>query len=119
MTYNEPSRFLTEIPIQHLDNTANLSSITSEARMPMGPPAARISGNFKRPQINNQPVIDPKDFKPDPSDNIRSGMQVLHLKFGKGKVISIDNGIANIHFRGIDNPDKKIMLKFAKLQILE
>jgi DNA helicase-2/ATP-dependent DNA helicase PcrA len=119
MTYNEPSRFLAEIPVHHLDNTANLSNITSQARIPMGPPAARISGNFKRHQNNNQPVIDPKDFKPDPSENIRSGMQVLHLKFGKGKVISIDNGIANIHFKSIDNPDKKIMLKFAKLQILE
>ena len=120
MTYNEPSRFLTEIPPIHLDNTANLRSVSSQSREPMGPPAARVSGHFKRRQAApSQPVIDPKDFKPSPSADIAAGMYVLHLKFGKGKVVHVDNGVAQIHFKGVANPDKKIMLKFAKLQILE
>ncbi|MEM1216151.1 MAG: UvrD-helicase domain-containing protein [Bacteroidota bacterium] len=121
MTYNAPSRFLTEIPVQHVENTANLSATTSHARTPMGPPAARVSGNFSRSRGRGpaQPVIDPKDFNPSPSDKIQAGMLVLHLKFGKGKVVHIDNGIAHIRFNQTSNPDKKIMLKFAKLQILE
>ncbi len=120
MSYNEPSRFLTEIPAHHVTNTANLSSVSNDARTPMGPPAARVTGHFKRNQAGPlKPVIDPKDFKPSPNDQIRAGMIVLHLKFGKGKVVHIDNGIAQIHFKGISNPEKKIMLKFAKLQILE
>lgn len=50
-------------------------------------------------------------------------MRVLHLKFGTGKVLHIDGGrdnrVATIFFEGIDNPQRRIMLKFAKLQILD
>jgi DNA helicase-2/ATP-dependent DNA helicase PcrA len=49
-------------------------------------------------------------------------MTVLHLKFGEGKVINVDGGkgnrVATIHFKNVDNPQRRIMLKFAKLQIL-
>lgn len=52
---------------------------------------------------------------------LEAGMQVLHEKFNEGKVISVEgsgeNKIANIFFEGVGN--KKIMLRFAKLQILE
>jgi DNA helicase-2/ATP-dependent DNA helicase PcrA len=50
-------------------------------------------------------------------------MKVLHLKFGEGKVLSIEGGDANrvatIFFRELDNPQRRIMLKYAKLQILD
>lgn len=119
MTYNEPSRFLTEIPTHHIENTANLGSSSSQARVPTEPSMARVSGNFQRPNAPLAPVIDPKDFHPSPTEQIQAGMHVLHLKFGRGKVVHIDSGIAHIHFKGVDSPDKKIMLKFAKLQIVE
>ena len=49
-------------------------------------------------------------------------MKVLHLKFGEGKVLSVDgyndSKVATIFFQGINNPQRRIMLKFAKLQIL-
>lgn len=52
---------------------------------------------------------------------LQAGMQVLHEKFNAGKVISVEgsgeNRIATIFFDGVGN--KKIMLKFAKLQIIE
>ncbi len=52
---------------------------------------------------------------------LQVGMKVLHEKFSEGKVVSLegngDNKIATIFFDGIGN--KKIMLKFAKLQIVE
>lgn len=51
---------------------------------------------------------------------LQVGMKVLHEKFQEGKVLSMegsgDNRIATIFFEGAGN--KKIMLKFAKLQIL-
>jgi len=120
MSYNEPSRFLNEIPTQHLDHAATLSNNTiNTGPVNTGPPAARVSGFFRTTANATVPGIDPKDFKPSPNDQIKPGMVVLHLKFGKGKVIHIDGGIAHIHFNAVDNPDKKIMLKFAKLQILE
>ncbi|MEZ4985260.1 MAG: 3'-5' exonuclease [Saprospiraceae bacterium] len=43
--FNEPSRFLKEVPLQHLDDSANLSAASSRARTPIEP-AARISGHF-------------------------------------------------------------------------
>jgi len=61
--------------------------------------------------------VDPKTFQPSPSVNIREGMEVIHLKFDKGKVNKIDGGkgnkIATIVFPAVDNPERRIMLKFA------
>jgi DNA helicase II / ATP-dependent DNA helicase PcrA len=52
---------------------------------------------------------------------LQPGMKVTHEKFLQGKVVSIegsgDNKIATIFFETVGN--KKIMLKFAKLQIVE
>ena len=52
---------------------------------------------------------------------LQTGMHVIHEKFNQGKVLSIegagDNKIATIFFEGVGN--KKIMLKFSKLQIVE
>ena len=53
--------------------------------------------------------------------DLEAGMQVIHEKFNQGKVISVEGGgenrIATIYFETVGN--KKIMLKFAKLQIVE
>ena len=66
---------------------------------------------------------DPATFKPSPPDSIQPGMKVLHLRFGEGKVISVDGSrdkrVATIFFPELDSDaQKRIMLKFAKLQIL-
>jgi len=47
-------------------------------------------------------------------------MEVIHLKFGQGKVMSVDDRlVATIVFEGLDDtPEKRIMLQFAKLQIV-
>jgi DNA helicase II / ATP-dependent DNA helicase PcrA len=106
--YNEPSRFLEEIEPDHFDQHAEIK------------PTATVSGFFKKPIAT--PLIDPATFKPSPSHLIKTGIEVLHLKFGKGLVKKIDGGpdnrVATIYFDEIDQPEKRIMLKFAKLQIL-
>ncbi len=116
----EPSRFLEEIPHQHVESTA---SIRSHSREPE-PQTAKVTGNFVHKQ--SQPVIkiDPTQFKPTPTEQISVGQNVLHLKFGEGKVVSMegnkDNPIATIHFKDMSEPKKRrIMLKYAKLQVLE
>ncbi|MEN0006707.1 MAG: UvrD-helicase domain-containing protein [Bacteroidota bacterium] len=129
MRYNEPSRFLAEIPRQHLESTGVIGGrFARETNSGGGSGNGRssISGNFKRKLPNKSasaPKVDPKTFKPSPSETIAPGMHVLHLKFGKGEVMSIDGGkanrIATIKFEGIDNPERRIMLKFAKLQIVD
>ena len=86
--------------------------------------SSRVMGNFSRSRERQQTKLmaDPKTFKASPKEAIQSGVRVLHLKFGEGKVISIDgspgNRVATIYFQGIDNPERRIMLKFAKLQVL-
>ena len=120
MRYNQASRFLEEISVNHLDSTSSMRSRpTSESFT-----GAKVMGNFKRKSSTNTGLmIDPKGFKPSPSSDIQTGMVVLHLKFGEGKVISIDGGqdnrVATIFFKNVDNPQRRIMLKFAKLQIIE
>jgi len=50
-------------------------------------------------------------------------MKVLHMKFGEGRIVSIDGPtdgrIAKILFEGIDDPERRIVLKYSKLQIIE
>jgi DNA helicase-2/ATP-dependent DNA helicase PcrA len=119
MQYNEPSRFLEEVPGKFVDAGGMQSRNTK-----VEPPTikgASVSGNFKRKALSNR--VDPKNFSPSPSSDIQTGMKVLHLKFGEGKVLSIEGGavnrVATIFFRELDNPQRRIMLKYAKLQILD
>ena len=113
--YNDPSRFLEEVPAENVDSIIPLKSKPS-----FGTP--KVLGNFKTLQSKSQlPKIDVTDFVPNDPTEIEEGMTVMHMKFGSGKVLKIDErNVATIYFEDIfDNPEKRIMLKFAKLQILE
>ena len=121
MRYNKPSRFLEEIPVKHLESTHSLKRAMSES----GNTGSKVIGNFsrKRSRAAAPPAIDPATFKPSPSTDIQAGMKVAHMRFGEGKVLNIDgasdNRVATIFFKGVDNPQRRIMLRFAKLQILD
>lgn len=121
MRYNEPSRFLGELPRNSIESTNFVRSSGSSSETISGGRSS-VRGNFARNRPQVTPAIDPKDFHPSPSEKIQTGMKVLHLKFGEGKVINIDGGkgnrVATIFFKDLDNPERRIMLKFAKLQIL-
>ncbi len=119
MKHYEPSRFLDEIPMESTDALGGLKMVRRESNAPQ---TARVTGNFSRtttPQLS----INTADFKAAKPEEIEIGNKVLHLKFGEGKVVAIegakDNRIATIHFKELtEQPQRKIMLKFAKLQIL-
>ncbi len=121
MVYNKPSRFLEEINPQHVDGV-----VSSRGRqVSAGGNRSGVSGLFKPRSSANQavPVVNPKDFKPNAPTEIQAGMKVLHMKFGEGKVLAIDGAndgrVATIFFKDLDDgTQKRIMLKFAKLQIL-
>ncbi len=126
MRFNDPSRFLEEISEDNIDNISIMKSSgpgkSSSGRSGFGEP--KLLGNFKRlaPTKTNLALqMDPKDFKVSPASSIKEGMNVLHLKFGKGVVKSVDNrNVATIYFSGVrDTPEKRIMLQYAKLQIIE
>ncbi len=118
---NEPSRFLGEIPGKFVESTSALNFARHDDE-----PAPRASGvqgiplrKTKQPVIN----IDPADFQPSAPEAIKAGQRVLHLKFGEGTVCSIDghkdNLVAVVKFDAdAGMPDRRLMLRFAKLQIL-
>lgn len=118
LNYCEPSRFLKEVPEDivshhgdikrpqiHQNNSAGKSIFPRPTTAPL----------TKAPAKNTD-----EPFIPDDVANLQNGAEVLHEKFGEGKVISIEgsgaNKIAGIHFGSFGV--KKIMLKFAKLKIL-
>lgn len=124
MRFNDPSRFLEEISEDSIDAISSIKRNTGgmgeSSGGGLGQP--KLLGNFKK--ISRAPkalAIDPKDFNPSPSEQIKVGMKVLHMKFGEGKVLSIDDRfVATINFESLtDNAEKRIMLQFAKLQILD
>lgn len=116
--FNDMSRFLEEISDANVDA---LQSIKKNSAPVFGTPK-KLQGNFKKLGAAKPALaMDPKDFAPSPSHTIKEGMQVLHLKFGRGKVAAIDErDVATIIFESLnDNQEKRIMLKYAKLQIVD
>ncbi|HFA47972.1 MAG TPA: ATP-dependent DNA helicase [Bacteroidetes bacterium] len=129
--FNSPSRFLNEIEMEHLDTASPIGSKSRAAfgriEQMMGGPQERqssgVKGHFKRRAPQPSFHVDPKDFKPSPASEIQAGTKVLHLKFGEGKVTSIDGTrdkrVATIFFDGLaTEKEKRIMLRFAKLQVV-
>ncbi|MEM6396886.1 MAG: UvrD-helicase domain-containing protein [Bacteroidota bacterium] len=129
MTMNEPSRFLTELPpdavtdlggrTRRTDSMDTATSEKSRAKI-----TGLISPRMRRGTAKTfKPKVDPKTFKPSPVEEIQPGVNVLHLKFGEGKVVKLDGGddnrIATIHFSDLPQPEKRIMLRFAKLQVVD
>jgi DNA helicase-2/ATP-dependent DNA helicase PcrA len=115
----EPSRFIEEIQPERMEIDKNNNRNAVFNLMDEGP-------SFKNKWVGNKPkytnqVIE--NFTASPSDSIQSGMVVIHQKFGRGKVINIEgnkeNRVATILFQEIENPQRKIILKFAKLQIVD
>ena len=113
--YNDPSRFLEEIDEIHFESTVERrKQVFKEPRL-----LADRPGRKK----DFEPRVNPADFKPSPSEQLAEGMQVLHLQFGSGRILNIDgardNKVATIHFDQGDDSERRIMLRFAKLQIVD
>ena len=61
------------------------------------------------------------DFAPSDTSNLQAGQKVEHQKFGFGEVMKMEgaahNPMATVKFD--NNGEKKIMLNYAKLRIVE
>jgi DNA helicase-2/ATP-dependent DNA helicase PcrA len=145
---NEPSRFISELPEEHIDrsyagggfrNQAGMTSSPSERMRGWGNNSS--SGQFDRggffgePKKTNerpgylpvQPAV-PKpvahqpsaDFKPSDTSDLKAGQKVEHQKFGFGEVLKMEGAAHNpIATIKFDlNGEKKIMLNYAKLRIV-
>jgi DNA helicase II / ATP-dependent DNA helicase PcrA len=145
---NEPSRFINELPEDHLDRSyagggfRNQSSGGPSAQERMrgwggsGSATPQNRTYFNEPKKQSEkptylpvqpPVSKPvahqpsADFRPSDTTDLKAGQQVEHQKFGFGEVLKMEgaahNPIATIKFKL--NGEKKIMLNYAKLRIVE
>ena len=104
LNYCEPSRFLMEIP-------ENVVSYHGDLKKPKAPEAAKNLYS----KITSQPLPEPvvratttgeSPLLPMMRNGLQVGMEVMHEKFGEGKVVSIEGGsganrIASIFFARI------------------
>lgn len=118
LNYCESSRFLEEIP-------DNVISFHGDLKKPRAPEAAKNAYRSQNPIPIPKPVAkaapgNAEPFVADDASGLQTGMEVVHEKFGEGKVVNIEgngsNKIASIFFASYGT--KKIMLKFARLKIL-
>ena len=142
LTQNDASRFLEELPEAFLDRTfagggarnQNTNMGSAFARMHRGfessqPSTAHTQQQISKPSylssVNNRPStvqhIPSKDFIASDTTNLQEGQKVEHQKFGFGIVAKMEgsahNPIATVKFEL--NGEKKIMLNYAKLRIVE
>jgi DNA helicase II / ATP-dependent DNA helicase PcrA len=126
----QPSRFLEEINQSHFEVLGSLGSNRGGGQVTrtLTPdrPSAGVSGIPVR--RNNGPLApaisatEMANFKASPAEAIVKDATVLHQKFGRGRVISVegprDGKVAAIQFDGDTQDERRIVLKFAKLQVL-
>jgi DNA helicase-2/ATP-dependent DNA helicase PcrA len=124
LTFCEPSRFLEEINEKYLDIPKKSPVRTAEdfrsnpklSSDIIKPPARK---NLKKlNQTGNRAISSEAQ---DIIEKLQTGMEVEHSKFGKGKVIHVEGSgsskKATIYFPGAGR--KNLLLKFAKLNIIE
>lgn len=147
LVQNEPSRFIDELPEKYLDRsfagvgTKGSSGFATSAyeRMNGGWGAAAQAEkrygpapnkkkdetpSYLGPKTAYQKVVEHKpsaDFVASDTSNLQPGQKVEHQKFGFGEVMKMEgaahNPIATVKFD--QNGEKKIMLNYAKLRIVE
>jgi DNA helicase-2/ATP-dependent DNA helicase PcrA len=144
LVQNEPSRFIDELPEEYLDRSFAGGGIKNQGTTAKNPGLStsaydRMNGyrggseNKSAPQKTTPSYMPPKtppkqvehipsvDFTPSDTSQLQPGQKVEHQKFGFGEVTKMEgaahNPIATIQFE--KNGEKKIMLNYAKLRILE
>lgn len=151
LVQNEPSRFIEEMPEQHIDKSYAGGGARNNFNSDMGSAFERMQrgvgfGNSaagaekkygpppsKKPNAKPEylPITPPSakvvehkpsgDFVASDTSNLQAGQEVEHQKFGFGTVAKVEgsahNPVATINFKL--NGEKKIMLNYAKLRILE
>lgn len=139
VSYQELSRFVTEIDPHYLLMPHRQSSFPKPGTFPKAAAFARRPGSTAGPASSSAPQLKkktpaatPNPLRPVPKGPtagnspaeiaaIQVGMTVFHVKFGTGKVQAIegngDSRKAIVFFEGVG--EKQLMLKFAKLTIVE
>jgi DNA helicase-2/ATP-dependent DNA helicase PcrA len=87
---------------------------------PKSPNQSLANAQFRRGKLKSVPKSSEK-FVASPSSQLKAGMRVAHERFGEGKILQISqnagNLVATVFFEGTGQ--KQLLLKFAKLKIIE
>ncbi len=123
----EVSRFVEEIDPQYIEIPSVRRSMPEPGTLPRaffnaGKPAPEPQARFKKKAaptyVNHGPAV---VNSPAEINSIMPGMKVIHEKFGIGKVLGVegagDSRKATVFFEGVGQ--KQLMLKFAKLSVVE
>ncbi len=133
-----PSRFIGEIDSQYLDiensryfhhqlnnNQSNTrgesdrNSFTTNERGAFTPPksTSTLGSNYRR---SSEPTPS-EPFESDDPNSLQVGMFVEHQRFGRGKIIDLEGAMpekkAKVFF--VNAGEKQLLLKFAKLKIVD
>ncbi len=144
---NEPSRFIEEMPEDYIDRSFAGGGMRNQSNghtnnwggssfdrngaggnsyRPSSPPPSKKQATDRpaylvptRPQTKEHTPS--ADFTASDTSNLQAGQKVEHQKFGFGEVTKMEgaahNPIATVQFD--INGEKKIMLNYAKLRIIE
>jgi len=118
----EPSRFLEEIDESLIDKPrrAGMRRKASTENPPTGLSSMAHSTSQKIAQSSAKPLMD-ENFEASEPDDLQNGMEVIHQKFGKGKIVSLEGAGANrkatVQF--VAYGQKQLLLKFARLKIVQ
>jgi DNA helicase-2/ATP-dependent DNA helicase PcrA len=144
---NEPSRFIKELPEDSIDRSFAGGGFRNQGGGPSasermrgwGAKRGTAGGDIRyfnepkkkeerpgylplNPSVSKPVIHQPSpDFVPNDTSELKAGQKVEHQKFGFGEVLKMEgashNPIATIKFEL--NGEKKIMLNYAKLRIIE
>jgi DNA helicase-2/ATP-dependent DNA helicase PcrA len=138
LSQNDPSRFIDELPEERLDRAfagGNMCNNQTSHWDPLGKaknyfekqrtgeqkPAAEKPAYLTTPLIKIKEHIPSPGFAPSDTSNLKEGQKIEHQKFGFGEVTRMEgaahNPVATVKFE--HNGEKKIMLNYAKLRIVE
>ena len=141
LVQNDPSRFIDEVPAQFVDRSFAGGGVRNQGSSLPGSAFERMQRGFgfggNRESYGNESNSKPSyltpskpkavehvpsaDFVASDISKLQEGNKVEHQKFGFGTVTKLEgsshNPIATIKFE--HNGDKKIMLNYAKLRIVE
>ncbi|HQU95762.1 MAG TPA: hypothetical protein PLO39_06430, partial [Saprospiraceae bacterium] len=117
IVFNKPSRFLEEVGEDNLASTIHQPRNLVKDR----DPRSKVVGSFAKKPIP-QATQTQYNIVASPISAFQPGVKVLHPRFGYGTIISIEGNtdarMAIIHFNTFSDDNKRILLKFAKMQAL-
>lgn len=119
LQFCDPSRFVNEVP-------RDLLAVRNQGSPPPSSQPNPDKSTYRVPRKTTTRRKAPAQhsdpsFVPDDTSTLQQGQRVIHQRFGEGDVLSIEahgrHRAARVHFARVG--EKKLILKFAKLKILE